>query len=56
MNNLFAGFDLAIEPSQTIAAKPSAKPSKVVSVKNTPTLTNQNLYAGTELEEFNFFR
>lgn len=53
MNNLFAGFDLAIEPSQTIAAKPSAKSSKVVSVKNTPTLTNQNLYAGTELEEFN---
>lgn len=53
MNNLFAGFDLAIEPSQTIAAKPSAKSSKVASVKNTPTLTNQNLYAGTELEEFN---
>ena len=53
MNNLFAGFDLAIEPSQTIATKPSAKSSKVVSVKNTPTLTNQNLYVGTELEEFN---
>ena len=53
MNNLFAGFDLAIEPSQTIATKPSAKSGKMVSIKNMPTLTNQNLYAGTELEEFN---
>ena len=53
MNNLFAGFDLAIEPSQTIATKLPAKSGKMVSIKNMPILTNQNLYAGTELEEFN---
>lgn len=51
MNNLFAGFDLAIEPSKTVITE-----TKISGGKKTNTsikVTNQSLFASTELEEFN---
>lgn len=51
MNNLFAGFDLAIEPSKTVVTE-----TKISGNKKTNTsikVTNQSLFASTELEEFN---
>ena len=51
MNNLFAGFDLAIEPSKTVITE-----TKISGSKKTNTsikVTNQSLFASTELEEFN---
>lgn len=53
MNSLFAGFDLAMAPSQTVLKETSVKPDKVASVKNSLAITNQSLFADTELEEFN---
>lgn len=59
MNSLFAGFDLTVEPTQTVVTETTVttettiKSSKVVTVKNNPAVTNQSLFANTELEEFN---
>lgn len=51
MNNLFAGFDLAIEPSKTVITETKISGGKKsnTSIK----VTNQSLFASTELEEFN---
>ena len=49
MSNLFAGFDLAIEPSKTVVTETRVKNGKVeVKAK----VTNQGLFTGTGLEEF----
>jgi DNA polymerase I-like protein with 3'-5' exonuclease and polymerase domains len=59
MNSLFAGFDLTVEPTQTVVTETTVttettiKSSKVVTVKNNPAITNQSLFANAELEEFN---
>ena len=49
MNNLFAGFDLAIEPSKTVIVETKVKAEKVT---NTAKVTNQSLFASAGLEEF----
>lgn len=51
MNNLFAGFDLAIEPSKTAVVETRVKRGKVI--HEATSLTNQSLFAATGLEEFN---
>jgi DNA polymerase I-like protein with 3'-5' exonuclease and polymerase domains len=50
MNSLFAGFDLAVEPTKQVVAETKTKPEKV---NKTNQVTNQSLFSGTELEEFN---
>lgn len=50
MDNLFAGFDLAIEPSKTAVVETKIKAGKVT--RNTK-VTNQSLFSGAGLEEFN---
>ena len=50
MDNLFAGFDLAIEPSKTAVVETKVKAGKVT--RNTK-VTNQSLFSGAGLEEFN---
>ena len=56
MNNLFAGFDLAIEPSKTAVVETRVKTGKTVSTTvtnlNGARMTNQNLYSGSGLEDF----
>ena len=50
MDNLFAGFDLAIEPSKTAIVETRVQAGKVT--RNTK-VTNQSLFSGAGLEEFN---
>lgn len=50
MDTLFAGFDLALEPSKTVLAETKVKTGKAA---KTTTVTNQSLFSGTGLEEFN---
>ena len=50
MDNLFAGFDLAIEPSKTAIVETKVKAGKAV---KTSKVTNQSLFSGAGLEEFN---
>ena len=50
MDSLFAGFDLAIEPSKAAVVETKIKSGKVVS---TTQITNQSLFSGAGLEEFN---
>ena len=50
MNNLFAGFDLAVEPSKTVFTETQIKAGKVVKATH---ITNQSLFSDTGLEEFN---
>jgi DNA polymerase-1 len=50
MDNLFAGFDLAIEPSKTAIVETRVNAGKVTrNIK----VTNQSLFSGAGLEEFN---
>lgn len=50
MDNLFAGFDLAIEPSKTAIVETKVNAGKITrNVK----VTNQSLFSGAGLEEFN---
>lgn len=50
MDNLFAGFDLAIEPSKTAIVETKVNAGKTTrNVK----VTNQSLFSGAGLEEFN---
>ena len=51
MDNLFAGFDLAIEPSKTVVTETRVKNGKVT--HKAASVTNQGLFSGTGLEEFN---
>ena len=50
MDNLFAGFDLAMEPSKTAVVETKIKSGKVT---HTTKVTNQGLFSGAGLEEFN---
>ena len=49
MDNLFAGFDLAVEPSKTVV-EAKVKTSKTTKAAK---VTNQSLFSGAGLEEFN---
>lgn len=51
MDNLFAGFDLAVEPSKTVVTETRVKNGKVT--HKAASVTNQGLFSGTGLEEFN---
>ena len=51
MDNLFAGFDLAVGPSKTVVTETRVKNNKVT--HNAASVTNQGLFSGTGLEEFN---
>ena len=51
MNSLFAGFDLAIEPSKTAVVETRVKKGKVT--HEAINMTNQSLFSATGLEEFN---
>ena len=51
MDNLFAGFDLAVEPSKTVVTETRVKSGKVT--HKVASVTNQGLFSGTGLEEFN---
>ena len=50
MDNLFAGFDLAVEPSKTAIVETKVKAGKVTRAVK---VTNQSLFSGAGLEEFN---
>ena len=50
MDNLFAGFDLAMEPSKTAVVETKIKSGKVT---RTTKVTNQGLFSSAGLEEFN---
>ena len=50
MSNLFAGFDLAVEPSKTAIIETKVKAGKVT---RNAKITNQSLFSGSDLEEFN---
>lgn len=51
MDNLFAGFDLAVGPSKTVVTETRVKNGKVT--HKAASVTNQGLFSGTGLEEFN---
>ena len=51
MDNLFAGFDLAVGPSKTVVTETRVKNGKVT--HKAASVTNQGLFTGTGLEEFN---
>lgn len=51
MDNLFAGFDLAVGPSKTAVTETRVKNNKVT--HKAASVTNQGLFSGTGLEEFN---
>ena len=51
MDSLFAGFDLSVAPSKTVITETRVKNGK--SVTKVASVTNQNLFAGTGLEDFN---
>jgi DNA polymerase-1 len=51
MDNLFAGFDLAVGPSKTVVTETRVKNNKVT--HKAASVTNQGLFSGTGLEEFN---
>lgn len=51
MDNLFAGFDLAVGPSKTVVTETRIKNNKVT--HKAASVTNQGLFSGTGLEEFN---
>lgn len=51
MDNLFAGFDLAVGPSKTVVTETRVKNGKVT--HKAAGVTNQGLFTGTGLEEFN---
>ena len=51
MNNLFAGFDLAVEPSKTVVTKTKIKAGKTATV--TTQVVSQGIFAGSGLEEYN---
>lgn len=51
MDNLFAGFDLAVGPSKTAVTETRVKNGKVT--HKAAGVTNQGLFTGTGLEEFN---
>lgn len=50
MNSLFEGFDLAVEPSKTAIIETKVKAGKVT---RNAKITNQSLFSGADLEEFN---
>lgn len=51
MDSLFAGFDLSVAPSKTVVTETRVKNGKAVT--KIASVTNQNLFAGTGLEDFN---
>ena len=51
MDSLFAGFDLSVAPSKTVVTETRVKNGKAVT--KVASVTNQNLFAGTGLEDFN---
>ena len=51
MDNLFAGFDLAVGPSKTVVTETRVKNGKVT--HKAASVTNQGLFTGAGLEEFN---
>lgn len=51
MDSLFAEFDLSVAPSKTVVTETRVKNGKAVT--KVASVTNQNLFAGTGLEDFN---